>query len=205
MKDERRDYSKDLLREEDLSSDPLTLLQSWIEEARKSELDPTAFVLSTSVKGQPSSRVVLLKEIRSGQLVFFTNYQSQKGMEISLNPMVSLNFFWASAERQVRVLGKAERISAAESDQYFYSRPFESQVGAMVSHQSETLSSREALDNEFEAALKDKSTLKRPEHWGGFAITPHEIEFWQGRPSRLHDRFQYQWTEGRWEIRRLYP
>ena len=205
MKEDRRDYTKGVLKIEDLQGDPLTTVQQWIDRAKSNELDPTAFVLSTSVEGQPHSRVVLLKEIRNGQLVFFTNYNSDKGKEIAQNPKVSLNFFIPSDERQIRILGTASKVSEEESDEYFYSRPYESQVGAAVSRQSETLDSRDRLDAAYESALKLEQNPKRPDHWGGYAITPFQIEFWQGRASRLHDRFLFTFIDGEWQINRLYP
>jgi len=205
MKEDRRDYSKGELKLSDLQGDPLDIVQEWVNRAKSNELDPTAFVLSTSVDGQPNSRVVLLKEIRGGELVFFTNYNSSKGRELAQNPKVSLNFFIPSDERQIRILGTAAKVSESESDDYFYSRPYESQVGAVVSNQSATLESRASLDDAYESALKLEQNPKRPENWGGYAITPFQIEFWQGRPSRLHDRFQFSLIKGNWEVKRLYP
>jgi pyridoxamine 5'-phosphate oxidase len=150
--------------------------------------------------------VVLLKEITPEGIVFFTNYASRKGQEMSLNPCVSAVFYWAELERQVRVEGIVRRISEADSDTYFYSRPRISQAGAVVSNQSEVIEDRKTLDAQMEALMADESIkIERPEHWGGYEIVVDGMEFWQGRPGRVHDRARYQKVEGAWVKTRLSP
>lgn len=163
--------------------------------------------LSTlSLDGFPNARIVLLKEVDHG-FIFFTNYESEKGQELSQNPFAALTFFWAELERQVRVTGKVERISGKESDDYFFSRPVGSQIGAWTSPQSQKIGSREVLDQR----LKETETrfaseqISRPPFWGGFRLIPNKVEFWQGRPSRLHDRILYEAKETDWQISRLAP
>jgi len=205
LKNERREYSSKYFTENDLTAEPTELLSKWLKEAVECEKDPTAMVLSTCVNNVPASRVVLLKEIQNTDLIFFSNYMSKKGQEIALNPNVALNFFWPNLERQVRIVGKVSKIDARESDEYFNSRPFESRIGAIVSRQSSILSSRDELELEFETLKNGGSTIERPVHWGGYQVKISEIEFWQGRPSRLHDRFQYVLKGRNWIINRLYP
>lgn len=206
----RINYSKSTLEEETLGDNPFVFFQRWMDEALESEvLEPTAMTLSTvSLSGKPSSRIVLLKGMESESFKFFTNYNSRKGMEINVNPYGSLLFFWAELERQVRIEGKLEKLSKEESEKYFHSRPIESQLGAYTSKQSQTIPSREILEERYEF-LKDKfqgkEVLPLPEFWGGYRLIPSEIEFWQGRPSRLHDRIRFLKTDESWRKERLSP
>ncbi|MEM7551269.1 MAG: pyridoxamine 5'-phosphate oxidase [Bacteroidota bacterium] len=207
----RRDYDKDQLDESQLIANPTELFQKWLDEAIKSKnIEPTAMVLSTieTDSGSPTSRVVLLKGIVNGKFRFFTNYYSRKSKEIEQNSHVSLNFFWPELEKQVRIHGNCERMSSEASDEYFSSRPKDSQIGAWVSHQSSPLESREIIEDQFSAMTEkfEGQEIKRPDYWGGFEITPNYFEFWQGRVSRLHDRFEYRLkTNMSWDVQRLYP
>lgn len=189
---DRREYAFGELNLEDMPLDPMQMFTRWYDQyAELSKPDATAFQLvSQGLDGFPQSRIVLLKEIRNRQFVFYTNYASSKGRELEAQPRVSMNFFWPDLERQVRIKGIAEKVDAAESEAYFSSRPLESQYGAMASPQSEVIANREELEKAY-ADIVAAGNPKRPEHWGGFQITPVEFEFWQGRRSRLHDRIRY--------------
>ncbi len=206
----RREYLQGGLHREDLQDNPIAQFNQWMAEALKMELrDPTAMTLSTaSVDGQPSQRIVLLKRMEDNAFVFFTNYRSRKAREINANNKVSLHFPWHDIERQVKVCGTAEKLSTAESVGYFVSRPRESQIAAWASSQSEAISSKSLLLNQFES-LKQKfarGEVPLPDFWGGYRVVPHEIEFWQGGRHRLHDRFHYRLQEnGHWQIQRLAP
>ncbi|RPI66138.1 MAG: pyridoxamine 5'-phosphate oxidase, partial [Ignavibacteriae bacterium] len=182
---------------------------SWFDEAIAAELlEPTAMTLATATAdGQPSMRVVLLKGVTEHGFVFYTNYLSHKGRDLAENPKASLLFFWPELERQIRIEGITERVPAAESEAYFSSRPFESQVGAWASLQSSVLRSRDEMEEHFESlrATYEGKPVPRPEHWGGYVLTPKVVEFWQGRPSRLHDRIRYRLDNGAWIIERLSP
>lgn len=187
---------------------PFELFHIWFQEAvDKSEMESNAFVLSTvNSKNQPSSRIVYLKEVTDEQFVFFTNYNSQKGKEIVENTTVSMLFFWPLLSRQVRIEGVCTKTSNEISDEYFNSRPRNSQLGAWASHQSDILNSREELDNRFiEIGKQFPNEIPRPPHWGGYQINPTQIEFWQGRPSRLHDRLVLTKKNGEWEAQRKNP
>jgi pyridoxamine 5'-phosphate oxidase len=206
----RRDYTKAALNVESVNSDPLVQFERWFDEALKANvLEPNAMNLATiSPAGKPSSRIVLLKGISRQRLLFYTNYQSQKGRELAGNPACALAFFWPELERQVRISGYAERADAAESDEYFRTRPLESQIGAWASPQSAVIASRDILEQraaEMEKKFEGMSTIPRPQQWGGFAVTPFEFEFWQGRPGRLHDRVLYTLEGKSWKINRLAP
>ena len=206
----RREYSKAKLNVSRVASDPCEQFRKWMQESLESDVpEPTAMVLSTASKdGVPSSRVVLLKGVENNQFLFYTNYDSRKGQELSVNKRAALTFFWPEMERQINIRGLVERTSEAKSDEYFASRPWKARVGAWASKQSEQLTSRGQLVKTFLrlAAKYAGKKVPRPPHWGGFALTPLEIEFWQGRPSRLHDRILYQKTpEGQWQINRLSP
>jgi pyridoxamine 5'-phosphate oxidase len=206
----RRDYLQGGLRRDELPANPLTLFATWQEQAIVCGLpDPTAMVVaSVAADGQPSQRLVLLKQLDAHGFVFFTNYGSRKAREIAGNPQVSLLFPWHGMERQVNVRGRAERISAAESLKYFMTRPRDSQLAAWASQQSAPLASREFLLNQLER-VKDKfanGAVPLPNFWGGVRVDPREIEFWQGGAGRLHDRFQYRRGDGdTWQIQRLAP
>lgn len=205
----RREYSQKGLTRGDLSPDPFDQFEQWFQQACEAELlEPNAMVLSTvSEQRQPFQRTVLLKYFDRQGLVFFTNYGSRKAQQIEHNPQVSILFPWYPLERQLTVCGTAAKISAAESFKYFTSRPRTSQIGAWVSQQSRVVSSRQLLEAQFEH-MKEKFQNKEvplPDFWGGYRIAPSSFEFWQGRPSRLHDRFYYDKQEAGWEIRRLSP
>ena len=206
----RREYLKGGLNRDDLSPDPVTQFAIWFEQARKTTIaDPTAMVLATvSHTGQPSQRTVLLKYFDEDGFVFFTNYGSTKAEEIAANDKVSLLFVWLELDRQVMINGQAVKISVAESTRYFMSRPRDSQVAAWVSSQSHGLSSRQALMQKF-SEMKRKfgeGRIPLPSFWGGYRVEPVEIEFWQGRENRLHDRFIYHRQEkNNWQIERLAP
>ncbi|TAF67298.1 MAG: pyridoxamine 5'-phosphate oxidase [Cytophagales bacterium] len=205
----RQEYSLKELSEQSVSSDAIVQFESWLTEALNSELtEPTAMHLSTvSSSGYPSSRIVLLKGIEEGSFLFYTNYQSRKGDEIMANSRVALCFFWAELQRQVRIEGTAESLIESYSEVYFNSRPRASQIGALASPQSKIIPNRAWLEKEFEA-IEEKykhQAVPKPEHWGGYKVVPHYIEFWQGRRSRLHDRIVYTRIENKWHIERLAP
>jgi pyridoxamine 5'-phosphate oxidase len=207
--DLRENYAQGTLDVTDVAPTPLAQFERWFEQALSAQLrEPNAMVLSTvSANGAPSARVVLLKGLEEG-FTFFTNYESQKGQQIAAHPVVALTFFWNELERQVRIEGRIERVSAQESDEYFAVRPRSSQIGAWVSPQSTVIESRQWLEDRqaaLEAQWQDQA-IPRPEHWGGYRVVPHYMEFWQGRPSRLHDRIAYtQQPDGSWRIERLSP
>lgn len=204
----RKDYTLKSLDREHVDKNPIIQFKSWFEEVLEAEaLEANAMTLSTlGLDGTPNGRIVLLKEVDHG-FVFFTNYDSQKGKEIGLNPKASLTFFWPELERQIRVLGKIEKVSHEESDDYFFSRPLGSQIGAWTSPQSRVISSRSVLDENKQNVEKifTSEPMRRPKHWGGYRLNPHQIEFWQGRPSRLHDRICYTKNLDNWNISRLAP
>ncbi len=207
IKDLRTDYQKSELNVNDLTEEPITLFQQWLSQAITYSNDANAFVLSTvNSNGVPSSRVLLLRDATEKGFSFFTNYSSRKSQEIEVNPNVCMNFFWPEMERQVRINGSISRLSEQESDDYFNSRPYESRIGAWCSPQSQVIESREVLVNKIqELKKKYPNEVPRPENWGGYTIVPNEIEFWQGRASRLHDRFLYNKEGENWTINRLAP
>ncbi len=206
----RENYRKGELDESSVDSDPLTQLRVWLDEAvGAGEPEPNAMTLATvDGAGRPSARIVLLKEIRPAGIVFFTDYRSRKGTEIAVNPQVALVLHWHGLERQVRITGKAMQIPGAESDAYHEVRPVESQLGAWTSRQSSRVAGRAELEAAL-AATRQKfegREIARPEHWGGYLVAPEEIEFWQGRPGRLHDRILFTLTpEQEWSVARLSP
>jgi pyridoxamine 5'-phosphate oxidase len=210
LADLRREYSTRPLNREDLNADPFTQFDRWFQEALKAEsMDANAMSVATvSSDGQPSTRTVLLKYYDETGFVFYTNLSSRKAGEIKTNPKVALLFYWHEVHRQVKILGTAEQTTAAENVAYFMRRPRDSQLGAWVSHQSSVISSRSILLNKF-AEMKQKYTdgeIPLPSFWGGYRVEAHSIEFWQGRESRLHDRFLYTRTESdRWFFERLAP
>ena len=208
--DIRKNYSQQTLLESDADKNPVVQFSKWWNEAIASEIDEVnAMTLATaSADGMPSARIVLLKGFTNEGFVFFTNYESFKGQQMAENPKACLVFFWKELERQVRITGLIQKISAAESDAYFISRPKGSQVGAWASPQSRVIESRDWLDNQYKKleAEKQEIALDRPPHWGGYIVKPVIVEFWQGRPSRLHDRLQYTLQEnGGWNLERLAP
>ncbi|MFN5429331.1 MAG: pyridoxamine 5'-phosphate oxidase [Cyclobacteriaceae bacterium] len=210
MDELRKEYSKASLDISDVNKDPIGQFDKWFKEALAAGIpEPNAFTLSTiSEGGRPSARIVLLKGLDQRQFVFYTNYQSQKGKELDSNPACALTFFWPELERQVRIEGIATRVQESTSEQYFQSRPRGSQIGAWASPQSSIIANRdilEAREREIEKKFEGLSLLPKPKQWGGFAITPIEIEFWQGRASRLHDRVVYYLTDEKWIIHRLAP
>lgn len=202
----RQQYSKFQLLESNLPSDPLAFFELWFQEALSNQVvEANAMMLSTVADKRPSARIVLLKEVSKGGFVFFTNYKSRKGQELASNPFATLSFFWPELERQVRIEGVVEFISAEESDEYFNSRPFESRISAIASSQSEVVASREEFESKLESLHQNPETVKRPSHWGGYRLIPDCMEFWQGRPNRLHDRIRYRKDAEQWLIERLAP
>lgn len=204
----RIDYAKARLGPEDCLHDPLAQFNRWLDEAITSQVnEPTAMNLATVENGRPSARMVLLKGIEGGAFVFYTNYLSRKGEQLQANPFAALTLFWPELERQVRVEGRVERVPEEASDAYFASRPYQSRVGAWASEQSQPLDSPTTLvARAAKFAAKHITHVPRPPHWGGFALRPDRMEFWQGRPSRLHDRVVYlREDNGSWSRQRLYP
>ena len=208
--DIRNDYRMRSLSEADAAPNALAQFETWWNEAVKSEIsEPNAMTLATaSADGVPTARIVLLKGFDERGFVFFTNYNSLKGEQLAENPRASLVFFWKELERQVRVMGVIEKVSAADSDEYFNSRPEGSRIGAIVSPQSSVIESRDWLETKVASAAQQLTgtNIPRPDYWGGYRVRPAIIEFWQGRSNRLHDRLQYSLTEdGVWKIERLAP
>ena len=205
----RREYGQLSLSEENIHLCPFVQFKQWFSDVLNTEKnDPTSMVLSTvDSQGHPDSRVVLLKGIDNEAFVFYTNYQSKKSLQIQHNPHVALNFYWPSLARQVRIRGKIDKISSAESDAYFASRPFASQCSTIISRQSSAIDSRAELEHALNELIANsqQETIMRPIHWGGYQVMPDEIEFWQGRDSRLHDRIHYYHEQGQWRHRRLAP
>lgn len=208
--DLRKDYSLQDLTEKDVDDNPFKQFQTWFSQAVEAQLvEPNAMTLATCTPdGQPSARMVLLKDVDEQGFVLFTNYNSHKGQELAINPQAALVFWWAELERQVRVVGTVEKISSAQSDSYFEVRPPKSRLGAWASNQSEVIPNREVLEQqlrEFEQKYANQE-VPRPPHWGGYRVIPTRVEFWQGRSSRLHDRLLYTRLEdGSWKIERLSP
>jgi pyridoxamine 5'-phosphate oxidase len=210
LADLRKEYSRGALDEGNVAKHPLVQFEKWFQEAVHSEVpEPSAMNLSTVTDtGLPSSRIVLLKGIENGCFVFYTNYQSRKGSQLDANPVCALTFFWPDLERQVRIEGVSDRVSEDVSTAYFQSRPRESQIGAWSSPQSSVIASRTILEDrvkEIEKRFDGQKVLPKPKQWGGFSVNPHWIEFWQGRPSRLHDRILYTKNDNGWTISRLAP
>ena len=209
MDDTKPGYSDTTLDENTVDPDPLILFQRWLDEAIAAGIHlPEAMTLATTtVDGRPSARLVLLKQADARGFVFFTNYNSAKARDLDSNPQAALVFYWPQFERQVRVEGRVERTSAEESDAYFKRRPRASQIGALASPQSEVVAFREVLEQRFRELenLYEGREVDRPEHWGGYRLRPERIEFWKGRPSRLHDRILYERQGDTWSIKRLAP
>lgn len=208
--DMRMNYSKGYLTEDSVVSNPIEQFKEWFDTALKSKvIEPNAMIIATVGKDNiPSARTVLLKEIDPEGFLFYTNYTSDKANDISENANVSLVFLWKEIERQVRITGTAEKLSSDRSEQYFHKRPKDSQVGAWVSPQSTVIESRDVLEDrkkEIETKYLNDDRLPLPDFWGGYIVKPTVIEFWQGRPSRLHDRLRYKLEDGEWKIERLAP
>ena len=206
LADMRLNYNKSQLDFNNLNKNPIDFFLQWFAQASKDDkYESNACVLSTvSVENKPSSRVVLLKHVNDNGFIFFTNYKSDKSVDIDNNKYVALNFYWPSIEKQVRIVGVANKISSDDSDNYFKNRPRESQIGAVISSQSKEI----GLDFNFQELidkLNHQDTIKKPVHWGGFFVSPIKIEFWQGKPSRLHDRLAYELIDGNWIYKRISP
>jgi pyridoxamine 5'-phosphate oxidase len=208
--DIRKNYAKKKLLEKKADADPLKLFAKWWKQAVKADIEEiNAMTLATaSADGVPSARIVLLKDFNEKGFSFFTNYSSFKGHQLAENPKACLVFFWKELERQVRITGLIEKLSEEANDSYFNSRPEDSRIGAIASPQSQVIENREWLDEHYKQVKKKLAgnAIQRPEHWGGYLVKPVIIEFWQGRPGRLHDRLQYSMGEnGAWKIERLAP
>ena len=206
----RQEYTKGGLRESELPDNPFLLFSQWLQEAIDSKVDePTAMLVGTvSPEGKPSTRTVLLKDLHDDKFIFYSNYESRKGRQLAQNPAISLSFVWLQLERQVHIEGTAEKVPPDESDQYFKKRPYKSRIGARISPQSQPIGSRMQLIRAFirETARWIGKEVERPAHWGGYAVIPERIEFWQGRPNRLHDRIVYTLQpDGHWKKERLAP
>ena len=207
----RKSYEKSALMEDSISDNPLQLFQTWFYEVEKSDSvdEPNAMTVSTvGLDGFPKSRVVLLKKYTYEGFIFYTNYNSEKGLAIANNPKICISFFWPNLERQIIIKGTAEKLAKNLSDGYFESRPVGSKLGALVSDQSTVIESRTILEAKLSQLEKEYSgkEIERPEHWGGYLVRPVSIEFWQGRPNRLHDRIRYTLTDDfDWKMERLAP
>ncbi len=209
LRDHRQEYIKMSLELENLDENPIVQFEKWFQEATTADVpEPNAMTLATVGKNLlPSIRIVLLKLFDQKGFVFFTNYGSSKAKQIEENPQAALHFAWLGVERQIKIEGRIEKISTAESLKYFLSRPKGSQLGAWVSHQSDIISSRSILENKFNEMKNKflKGSLPFPSFWGGYVVKPVKIEFWQGGKDRLHDRFEYSLENGKWTINRLAP
>jgi pyridoxamine 5'-phosphate oxidase len=208
--DIRKDYRLKSLSEEDVAPDPIAQFATWWHDVVASEIvEPNAMTLATaSAEGIPTARIVLLKGYDERGFVFYTNYNSFKGFQLQENPRACLVFFWKELERQVRIMGLIEKVSAQESDEYFNSRPEGSRIGAIISPQSQVIENRQWLEAKVNEAAQQLSgtSIQRPDHWGGYRVNPAIVEFWQGRSNRLHDRLQYSlMDDGQWKIERLAP
>jgi pyridoxamine 5'-phosphate oxidase len=209
VSDLRKNYTQAGLLETDVVANPIEQFSLWFEQAVNANLlEPNAMtVASVTSEGKPSARIVLLKQFDERGFVFYTNYNSQKGLELQTHPYAALVFLWADLERQIRIEGKTELVTESEATEYFHSRPASSQLGAWASEQSSIIPDRSVLETKLqalEAEYQDRE-IPKPPHWGGVRVIPQEIEFWQGRPSRLHDRLRYQLVAGKWQIDRLAP
>lgn len=201
----RKDYTRFSLDEQQTPDHPFPLFQDWLNTALDAESEVYKMVLSTSSPGgRPSSRIVLLRGYSEIGFIFYTSYESRKGLELSINPQACLLFDWEREERQVRIEGRVEKIGAEEAEKYFNSRPLESRISAIASQQSEPIDSRQSLEERAEE-IRQSGNIQRPEHWGGYLLVPDYVEFWQGRPNRLHDRIAYCQMDNGWRKFRLQP
>lgn len=208
LSDFRKSYLKGVLNEDEIPGNPIKLFSDWFAfiDSKRTELEPNAMSLSTVNKDNtPTTRIVLLKKFSKEGFVFFTNYNSRKGQAIKNNPNVSLSFFWPSTEQQVIISGIASKLDEIDSENYFNSRPIGSQLGAIVSNQSEVIKSRDILENKMTELKLSKTNIIRPKTWGGYNVSPFSIEFWQGRDNRLHDRILYKKENDVWNYVRLSP
>ncbi|MBS2210621.1 pyridoxamine 5'-phosphate oxidase [Carboxylicivirga mesophila] len=209
LADIRKEYTKGNLHKENLKTSPFQQFNDWLQEALKAKCnEPTAVTLATVDEDlMPNCRIVLLKDVQTDGFVFFTNYNSKKGQELSVTNKAALNFFWPELERQVRIRGTIKKVPSLKSDEYFQSRPRESQLGAWASNQSQVVEDSQQLTNKFEQLKKqyEDQSIPRPAHWGGYILEPISIEFWQGKANRMHDRFQYHLEANSWIIRQLAP
>lgn len=205
----RREYAGNYLNEKTAGKDPIALFNQWFDEALASEvLDANAFTLSTvSAEGRPDGRILLIKGVEKGKFIFYTNYDSKKGSQLEANPVAAMTFYYKELDRQIRIRGTIEKYEGNPADEYFISRPIKSRIGAWISKQSSPIPSRFYLMRKFtEFSLANMGkTVARPPFWGGYALTPDHIEFWQGRPSRLHDRIEFRLEDGSWRVQRLSP
>lgn len=205
----RQDYRSAELNDNDINKNPIKQFEKWFTAAVDAQLyEPNVMTLATADKaGKPNARIVLLKGFDENGFSFYTNYLSQKGKEIKKNPQACLVFFWAALERQVRIEGKIEKLSKEASEKYFHSRPIGSQIGAIVSPQSQIITDRKILEKKSEELTSqyEGKIIPKPAHWGGYIVKPTSIEFWQGRTSRLHDRIKYDLINGKWQTSRLAP
>jgi len=205
----RREYAGKYLNEKTAGNDPIQLFNQWFDEAVQAEVvDANAFTLSTiGENGRPDGRIVLIKGVEKGKFIFYSNYESKKGKDLAMNPVASMTFYYKELNRQIRVEGTIEKTGASTSDQYFSTRPLPSRIGAWISSQSQPIPSRIHLMRKFAAfSLKNiGQTIQRPPFWGGYALKPDHIEFWQGRPNRLHDRINFKLADNTWLIERLSP
>ena len=211
LSDYRKVYQKGHLLESEVDENPMMQFQKWFYEAEESQVVDEVNAMSVSsigLDGFPKTRVVLLKKYDENGFIFYTNYHSEKGKAILANPQVCLSFFWPKAERQIIIKGIAEKVDETVSENYFHSRPKGSQLGAVVSNQSDVIENYDVLStrlSEFEQQFANDETIPYPKHWGGFLVRPVSIEFWQGRPNRLHDRIRYTLQDLDWKIERLAP
>ena len=205
----RQDYRSAALNDNDADKNPIKQFEKWFAAAVEAQIyEPNVMTLATADKsGKPNARIVLLKGFDENGFSFYTNYLSQKGKELKKNPLACLVFFWPELERQIRIEGKIEKLSKEASEQYFHTRPIGSQIGAIVSPQSQVIADRKILEKRVEELTNqyEGKTIPKPAHWGGYIVKPTSIEFWQGRTSRLHDRIKYDLINGKWQTNRLAP